>query len=169
MIHLTYNFVLRLVCLEHFQVRCCYLQVVSLLISFTVDELVHLIIKCVRKTKTIQVFSRGFSNVPRVSIAMPFYFRVWKSPSSGCSGVWVVRVVVWSGVSIAFDEVCAVVLHNKNSVQVLGFVHLLRKLDASILFNALTAVRALRALIDFTPSNARRFYSSMGNPLAETV
>ena len=32
-------------------------------------------------------------------------------------------------------------------------------------FNPLTAERALRALIDFTPSNARRFYSSMGNPL----
>ena len=33
--------------------------------------------------------------------------------------------------------------------------------------NALTAVGALRALIDFTLSNARRFYSSMGNPLAD--
>ena len=33
-------------------------------------------------------------------------------------------------------------------------------------FNALTAVGALIALIDFTLSNARRFYSSMGNPLA---
>ena len=32
-------------------------------------------------------------------------------------------------------------------------------------FNALTALGALRALIDFTLSNARRFYSSMGNPL----
>ena len=32
--------------------------------------------------------------------------------------------------------------------------------------NALTAVGALRALIDFTLSNARRFYSSIGNPLA---
>ena len=32
-------------------------------------------------------------------------------------------------------------------------------------FNPLTAERALRALIDFTLSNARRFYSSMGNPL----
>ena len=32
--------------------------------------------------------------------------------------------------------------------------------------NALTAVGALMALIDFTLSNARRFYSSMGNPLA---
>ena len=34
------------------------------------------------------------------------------------------------------------------------------------LLNALTAVGALTALIDFTLSNARRFYSSMGNPLA---
>ena len=33
------------------------------------------------------------------------------------------------------------------------------------LFNPLTAEWALRALIDFTLSNARRFYSSMGNPL----
>ena len=32
--------------------------------------------------------------------------------------------------------------------------------------NALTAVGALRVLSDFTLSNARRFYSSMGNPLA---
>ena len=32
-------------------------------------------------------------------------------------------------------------------------------------FNPLTAEWALRALIDFTLSNARRFYSSMGNPL----
>ena len=31
--------------------------------------------------------------------------------------------------------------------------------------NPLTGERALRALIDFTLSNARRFYSSMGNPL----
>ena len=32
--------------------------------------------------------------------------------------------------------------------------------------NPLTAEWALRALIDFTLSNARAFYSSMGNPLA---
>ena len=32
--------------------------------------------------------------------------------------------------------------------------------------NPLAAEWALRALIDFTLSNARRFYSSMGNPLA---
>ena len=32
--------------------------------------------------------------------------------------------------------------------------------------NALTAVGALVTLIDFTLSNARRFYSSIGNPLA---
>ena len=31
--------------------------------------------------------------------------------------------------------------------------------------NPLTAERALRALIDFTLSNAGRFYSSKGNPL----
>ena len=31
--------------------------------------------------------------------------------------------------------------------------------------NPLTAECALRALIDFTLSNARRFYSSMGKPL----
>ena len=33
------------------------------------------------------------------------------------------------------------------------------------ILNPLTAEWALRALIDFTLSNARRFYSSMGNPL----
>ena len=40
---------------------------------------------------------------------------------SGCSSVWVVRAGVRYYVSIAFDEICAVVL-NKNGVQVLGFV-----------------------------------------------
>ena len=35
-----------------------------------------------------------------------------------------------------------------------------------VTLNALTAVGALMTLIDFTLSNARRFYSSMGNPLA---
>ena len=34
------------------------------------------------------------------------------------------------------------------------------------LVNALTDVGVRRALIDFTLSNARRFYSSMGNPSA---
>ena len=33
------------------------------------------------------------------------------------------------------------------------------------MINPLTAEWALRAVIDFTLSNARRFYSSMGNPL----
>ena len=33
-------------------------------------------------------------------------------------------------------------------------------------FNALTVVGALMTLIDFTLSDARRFYSSMGNRLA---
>ena len=33
-------------------------------------------------------------------------------------------------------------------------------------FNALTPEGALKTLIDFTLSNARRFYSSMGNPFA---
>ena len=33
-------------------------------------------------------------------------------------------------------------------------------------FDTLTTVSALMTLIDFTLSNARRFYSSMGNPLA---
>ena len=36
--------------------RCCYLQVLSLSISFTFDEMVHLVISCVQKTKNIQVF-----------------------------------------------------------------------------------------------------------------
>ena len=35
-----------------------------------------------------------------------------------------------------------------------------------VAINPLTAERALRALIDSTLSNARRLYSSMGNPLA---
>ena len=32
--------------------------------------------------------------------------------------------------------------------------------------NALTAIGALMTVMDFTLSNARRFYPSMGNPLA---
>ena len=36
----------------------------------------------------------------------------------------------------------------------------------SIPVNALTAAGALRILIDFTLSNVRRFYSSVGNPMA---
>ena len=36
----------------------------------------------------------------------------------------------------------------------------------SPMLNALTAIGALMTLIDFTLSNARRFYPSMGNPLA---
>ena len=36
----------------------------------------------------------------------------------------------------------------------------------TIYINALTTVGALMTLIDFTLSNARRFYSSMENPLA---
>ena len=45
--------------------------------------------------------------------------------------------------------------------QVHSNVHIVKKV-----LNALTAVGALRILIDFTLSNARRFYSSVGNPLA---
>ena len=41
---------------------------------------------------------------------------------SDCSGVSVVRAVVQSDVSIAFDEICVVVVLNKNSVQELDFV-----------------------------------------------
>ena len=40
------------------------------------------------------------------------------------------------------------------------------KRPARLCFNPLAAEWVLRALIDFTLSNARRFYSSMGNPLA---
>ena len=39
-------------------------------------------------------------------------------------------------------------------------------MDKTVLFNALTAVGALMTLKDFVLSNARRFYSSMGNPSA---
>ena len=38
----------------------------------------------------------------------------------------------------------------------------------SVIVNALIAVGALRALMDFTLSNARQFYSLMGNPMAVT-
>ena len=43
---------------------------------------------------------------------------------------------------------------------------LVYKLLYFALIDALTAVGALMSLIDFTLSNARRFYSLMGNPLA---
>ena len=46
----------------------------------------------------------------------PLYVRY-----SGCSGVWV-RAVVWSDISIAFDEIYAVAVLNKINVQVLDFV-----------------------------------------------
>ena len=39
-------------------------------------------------------------------------------------------------------------------------------MDISQTVNALTAVGALMTPIDFTLSNARQFYSSMGNPSA---
>ena len=47
-----------------------------------------------------------------------------------------------------------------------SIVRMLGLQDDQLAISALTAVGALRALIDFTLSNARRFYSSMGNPLA---
>ena len=43
---------------------------------------------------------------------------------------------------------------------------LVYKLLYFALIDALTAVGALMTLTDFTLSNARRFYSLMGNPLA---
>ena len=51
-------------------------------------------------------------------------------------------------------------IHNKIKVCLLLFI------IRHAILNALTAVGALMTLIDFTLSNARRFYSSMGNHLA---
>ena len=51
-----------------------------------------------------------------------------------------------------------------NSPKKFQLVRLLKLSDLCSKIN-LTAEWALRALIDFTLSNARRFYSSMGNPL----
>ena len=48
----------------------------------------------------------------------------WKSSYvrySGCSGVGVVRAVVQSDVSIAFDEICAVVVLNKKQCSSASF------------------------------------------------
>ena len=42
----------------------------------------------------------------------------------------------------------------------------INKDDKIKVLNALTAVGTLMTLIDFTVSNVRRFYSSIGNPLA---
>ena len=58
-------------------------------------------------------------------------------------------------------------LHKTNEAKLLWKE--LSKFRAFTLFgviNPSTAVGALRALIDFTLSNGRRFCSSMGNPLA---
>ena len=54
------------------------------------------------------------------------------------------------------------VLHNCSD----QLAHIALILTTNGLFNPFTAQWALRAFIDFTLSNARRFYSSMGNPLA---
>ena len=56
--------------LEHFLVGCCYLQVVSW-ISFTVDEMVHLVNNCVQKTKTIQLFFEKICSLSRLSLQSP--------------------------------------------------------------------------------------------------
>ena len=53
----------------------------------------------------------------RYGFGGPSYVRY-----SDCSGVWVIRAVVQSDVSIAFDEICVVAVLNKNSVQELDFV-----------------------------------------------
>ena len=48
----------------------------------------------------------------------------------------------------------------------LAYIHKPTEIDSSsVLTPQLTAEWALRALIDFTLSNSRRLYSSMGNPL----
>ena len=61
--------------------------------------------------------------------------------------------------------------HLKNTLAVCSYNNLYFDFDFQqllliTLINALTAVGALVTLRDFTLSNARRFYSSMGNPLA---
>ena len=45
------------------------------------------------------------------------------------------------------------------------FNNVMSPLTPYVPINPLTAEWALRALLDSTLSNARRFYSSMGNPL----
>ena len=58
-------------------------------------------------------------------------------------------------------HVCKMHWHAK----ILSSVILYCFIISSVTVNPLTAEQALRALIDFTLSNARRFYSSKGNPL----
>lgn len=55
-------------CLEYFQDSCCYLQVINLFIFFTADEIVHLVIHCVPRTKTIS----GIIFPPRFTISTRF-------------------------------------------------------------------------------------------------
>lgn len=59
---------------EHFQVRFRCIQVVRLLKSFTADEIVHLVINCVRRTKTVQVyFKQVLAVFSKVSEAVLIY------------------------------------------------------------------------------------------------
>ena len=54
-----------------------------------------------------------------------------------------------------------------HTISFAGYIDNINNNDINIYVNPLTAVGARRALIlDFTLSNTRRFYSSMGNPLA---
>ena len=73
-------------CLEYFQERCCYLQVINLFIFFTADEIVHLVINCGQKMKTIfrYYFPPRFYNLQQVLIAVPlkFDFRVLEDIAS---------------------------------------------------------------------------------------
>ena len=62
---------------------------------------------------------------------------------------------------IALDYAAIVDDYAKRNQRRMTFVNPLQWL----LVNPLTAEWALRSIIDFTLSNARRFYSSMGNPL----
>ena len=75
--------------LEHFLLRSRYLQVVRLLVSFTVDEMAHFVINEVQKTKTIQVFfkkiavSGGFhSSLPLITMIRTITNKDHRSYSS---------------------------------------------------------------------------------------
>ena len=59
-------------------------------------------------------------------------------------------------------------VHSFVGLELVGIILIVMDTPMIVFFsiNPLTAELVLRALIDFTLSNARRFYSSMGNPLA---
>ena len=98
-----------------------------------------------------QTSLRAISQTSRTAFYTP---RPWNRP--GC--IFYFRTIALS------CEIRAA-KRTKQKISVFGLLTQIVFIVLCNTFNPLTAERALRALLDFTLSNARRFYSSMGNPL----